>query len=392
MHAAKRWVMRECMVKGYNQVNLLARSDGNNYWVEKRGKEANPDFKTDKDMIRERLDALIQHAESLDHMIYYLEHVEDWQIRETNKTISFRMPHMKKSIRNEQERMRLADSEWRQSEKLAQHEEAHTTRTEASVLKEPVDEFEEASNNEYDMTFATKLEQATVTSPDMDVISEAMDIRAKLICLEYEQEYNLNKISDLDYEIRHHNPNYQSYVENQALIRKKQSYINQWTQELGQCKLFQRDLKKYYKEQIQEAESEISDIKEANTKILAKAGCRNEDELRCYQDSYQQKKKQCDILAQRNQSIKKECAALKESYINLISQADESTREKFITDKKEYQKSSAAKAEAILRGMYAEAYSEMDAQTAMIRVETSLQNVVGDGRFHNGIIRTKGSR
>ena len=32
-------------------------------------------------------------------MIYYLEHVEDWQIRETNKTISFRMPHMKKSIR-----------------------------------------------------------------------------------------------------------------------------------------------------------------------------------------------------------------------------------------------------------------------------------------------------
>lgn len=329
MHAAKRWVMRECMVKGYNQVNLLARSDGNNYWVGKRGKEANPDFKTDKDMIRERLDALIQHAESLDHMIYYLEHVEDWQIRETNKTISFRMPHMKKSIRgkslgekydkealeqriekameakeeaerirkareeairNEQERMRLADSEWRQSEKLAQHEEAHTTRTEASVLKEPVDEFEEASNNEYDMTFATKLEQATVTSPDMDVISEAMDIRAKLICLEYEQEYNLNKISDLDYEIRHHNPNYQSYVENQALIRKKQSYINQWTQELGQCKLFQRDLKKYYKEQIQEAESEISDIKEANTKILAKAGCRNEDELRCYQDSYQQKR------------------------------------------------------------------------------------------------------
>ena len=32
-------------------------------------------------------------------MIYYLEHVEDWQIRETNKTISFRMSHMKKSIR-----------------------------------------------------------------------------------------------------------------------------------------------------------------------------------------------------------------------------------------------------------------------------------------------------
>ena len=67
MHAAKRWVMRECMVKGYNQVNLLARSDGNNYWVEKRGKENNPNFKTDKDMIRERLDDLIEKADDLEH-------------------------------------------------------------------------------------------------------------------------------------------------------------------------------------------------------------------------------------------------------------------------------------------------------------------------------------
>lgn len=89
MHATKRWVMRECLLKGYNQVDLLARSDGNNYWVEKRGKEADADFKTDKDMIRDRLDALIQHAESLDHMIYYLEHVEDWQIRETNRLYPF---------------------------------------------------------------------------------------------------------------------------------------------------------------------------------------------------------------------------------------------------------------------------------------------------------------
>ena len=41
MHTAKRWGMRECILRGYNQVDLLARSDGNNYWVEKRGKEEN---------------------------------------------------------------------------------------------------------------------------------------------------------------------------------------------------------------------------------------------------------------------------------------------------------------------------------------------------------------
>lgn len=34
--------------------------------------------------------------------------------------------------------------------------------------------------------------------------------------------------------IRKYSNLYQSYVENQALIRKKQSYINQWTQEFGQ--------------------------------------------------------------------------------------------------------------------------------------------------------------
>lgn len=38
MHTAKRWGMRECILRGYNQVDLLARSDGNNYWVEKRGR------------------------------------------------------------------------------------------------------------------------------------------------------------------------------------------------------------------------------------------------------------------------------------------------------------------------------------------------------------------
>jgi hypothetical protein len=63
MRAAKQWVMQECMVRGYNQVNLLARSGANNYWVEKRGKENNPDFKTNKDMIRERLDDLIEKAD-----------------------------------------------------------------------------------------------------------------------------------------------------------------------------------------------------------------------------------------------------------------------------------------------------------------------------------------
>lgn len=284
MRAAKQWVMRECMVKGYNQVNLLARSDGNNYWVEKRGKENNPDFKTNKDMILERLDDLIEKADDLEHLTYYLENVEDWHIRVTNKTISFQMPHMNKPIRGkslgeeydkaaleqriekaiavkeEAERERRLEAERikkareqairKEQEKLRLAEAERKFWTEASVQKEPVVEFEVVSSEKYNMDPVREVAKPTVTKPDMEVISEAVNIRVKLICLEYEKEYNLNKISDLDYDIRYHNPDYQSFVENQVRIIQKQSYINQWTQELAKCNLFQRDLKKMYNEQI----------------------------------------------------------------------------------------------------------------------------------------------
>ena len=439
MRAAKQWVMRECMVKGYNQVNLLARSDANNYWVEKRGKENNPDFKTDKDMIRERLDDLIEKADDLEHLTYYLENVEDWHIRVTNKTISFQMPHMKKSIRGkslgeeydkaaleqriekaievkeeaerkrrleaeqikkareeasrkEQEKQRLAEAERRQSERMAQLEAKHVARMEVSMQKEVVAGFDVNSSDKYDKESATDVAEAIVNEPDTKAISEAVDIRTKLICLECEKDYNLNKISDLDYDIRYHNPNYQFYVENQACITQKQSYINQWTKELAKCNLFQRDLKKMYNEQIKMAEGEIAELKADNHKILSKASCGSEDELRRCQNDYEQKKKLFSTLAQRNQSINRECEALKENYMNLIARLDEPTRGKLITDKGEYQNCSVAKAEAILKDMYAEAYSGMDAQTAMIRVETELQEITGTVRGVDGMVRSRGGR
>lgn len=438
MRAAKQWVMQECMVRGYNQVNLLARSGANNYWVEKRGKENNPDFKTDKDMIRERLDDLIEKADDLEHLTYYLENVEDWHIRVTNKTISFQMPHMKKpirgkslgetydkaaleqriekaievkeeaererrleaerikqarevAIRREQEKQRQIEAERRQSERKAQFEAERIAQTEMSVQEEPIAGFDAVSSNEYDVKLPTDAAESVV-QPNMEAISELVDIRAKLICLEYEKEYNLNKISDLDYDIRYHNPNYQSYVENQARITQKQSYINQWTRELAKCNLFQRDLKKMYNEQIKEAEGEIADINADNHKILSKAGCGSEEELRNCQNAYEQKRKLLDTLAQRNQSINRESETLKENYENLISRLDEPTREKFITDKKEYQKNSDVKAEAILKDMYAEAYSGMDAQTVMVRVETELQGITGIVRVADGMVRSRGGR
>lgn len=312
MCAAKRWVMRECMLKGYNQVNLLARSDGNDYWVEKRGKEAEPDFKTDKDMIRERLDALIQHAESLDHMIYYLEHVEDWQIRETNKTISFRMPHMKKSIRGkslgenydkfalekriaeaitfqekelraEQEAMRKETLEVANEQSLVdmpEEEFAADVLEETVTMEEPAEEMVETIlEGEYSVTEKNKSVQRDATSKELNYMELLAELQSQFVCLQYEFQYNLDNISDLDYEHSYKKPDYATYQANMARILDKSSYINQWTAELSKCSLFQKDLKKIYKEQIETASAEVKRIEEENKRILSKAGYYSESEL-----------------------------------------------------------------------------------------------------------------
>ncbi len=325
MHAAKRWVMRECMLKGYNQVDLLARSEGNDYWVEKRGKEANPDFKTDKDMIRERLDALMQHAESLDHMIYYLENVEDWQIRETNKTISFRMPHMKKAIRGKSlgekydkaalekriaEVIALKEEELRAKLLWVEHEETRRETIEVTEEQSVVEmSMEEIAVKVIEKPVEVESEylQEAAAPPAPDYSEELAQLRSRFICLQYEFQYNQDKISELDYEHRHRNPEYITYQTNVSRIMDKSSYINQWTAELAKLGLFQKDLKKMYKEQIDTASAEVKRIEEENKRILSKAGCCSESELYVKQQAYEKNWSMCNTLAERNQSIKKEC-------------------------------------------------------------------------------------
>lgn len=259
------------MIKGYNQVDLLARSDGNDYWVEKRGKEADANFKTDKDMIRERLDALIQHVESLDHMIYYLEHVEDWQIREANKNISFRMPHMKKSIRGKSLgesydkaalEKRITEFNALKEEELMAEQEAMREETleaaevleETVAMEEPAKEMVETIlEDEYFVTEESKSVQEVATSQEPNYMELLAELRSRFICLQYEFQYNQDKISDLDYEHRYRNPEYITYQSNVSRIMDKSSYINQWTVELAKLGLFQKDLKKMYKEQIEAA-------------------------------------------------------------------------------------------------------------------------------------------
>ena len=418
MHAAKRWVMRECMVKGYNQVNLLARSDGNNYWVEKRGKEANPDFKTDKDMIRERLDALIQHAESLNHMIYYLEHVEDWQIRETNKTISFRMPHMKKSIRGKSlgerydkdalenriaEIIALKEEKLRAEQETMREETLEITKEQAFVaipveataaeelekiveVEEPAAEmFEAILEDEYLVAGESKLVYETSTSSEPDYTEELAELQSRFICLQYEFQYNLDKISDLDYEYRYRNPEYITYQSNLLRIVDKSLYINQWTEELAKCGLFQKDLKMMYKEQIETATIEVKRIEEENERILGKAGCRSESELYAKQQAYDKNWSLCNTLAERNRSIKEECEGITLEYAQLYRGAEGVLNSEGFGNNKQVDDIAEKKVKAILKDMHGKDFSEYGFRDACIKAEMKLQNVDKDRSYERGV-------
>ena len=406
------------MLKGYNQVDLLARSDGNNYWVEKRGKEADANFKTDKDMIRERLDTLIQHAESLDHMIYYLEHVEDWQIRETNKTISFRMPHMKKSIRGkflgekydkDVLEKRIAEVIALKEEKLRAEQEVMREETldvagKQPLVKVPVEEFgadvleetvameehaeemvETILENEYFVIEESKSVQEVVASQEPDYMELLAEFQSRFICLQYEFQYNLDKISDLDYEHGYRNPEYITYQSNVSRIMDKSLYINQWTAELAKCGLFQKELKKMYKEQIDTATAEVKRIEEENKRILDKAGCRSESELFAKQQAYDKNWSLCNTLAERNRSIKEECEGIILEYAQLFRGAEGVLNSEGLGNNKLLDDIAGKKAKTVLQEMHGKDFSEYGFQDACIKAEMQLQNADKDKSYKRGI-------
>lgn len=391
------------MIKGYNQVDLLARSDGNDYWVEKRGKEADANFKTDKDMIRERLDALIQHVESLDHMIYYLEHVEDWQIREANKNISFRMPHMKKSIRGKSlgesydkaalEKRITEFNALKEEELMAEQEAMREETLEAAEVLEETVAMEEAAEemvetileDEYFVTEESKSVQEVATSQEPNYMELLAELRSRFICLQYEFQYNQDKISDLDYEHRYRNPEYITYQSNVSRIMDKSSYINQWTVELAKLGLFQKDLKKMYKEQIEAATIEAKRIEKENERILDKADCRSQSELYAKQQAYDKDWSLCNTLTERNRSIRKECEVIIQEYAQLVEGVGAVLNNEGFGNNNQVKHIAEQKSKAVLQEMHGKDFSEYGFRDACIKAEMQLQNVDKDRSYERGV-------
>lgn len=99
LRSGKKWVMDECRKRGLNQVDLFHSKIREDYWVQKRGLEKDPDFITDKDKLRIYIDAALPYAASMEHLAEILHKKYDVTTRITNQTISFKLPGEKQAIR-----------------------------------------------------------------------------------------------------------------------------------------------------------------------------------------------------------------------------------------------------------------------------------------------------
>lgn len=103
MHNAKKWVMRRCLIQGYEQVDLLTKKHRDDYWVEKRLMESNTKdgigATSNKEIIRNTIDKFIPAVKSFEQLVECLTNIYGWNIRVTDKTVTFTMPDMKRGIR-----------------------------------------------------------------------------------------------------------------------------------------------------------------------------------------------------------------------------------------------------------------------------------------------------
>ncbi|MBQ8260938.1 MAG: relaxase/mobilization nuclease domain-containing protein [Lachnospiraceae bacterium] len=103
MYHAKKWVMDKCIRLGLGQVDLLAKKHKDNYWVEKCLMDKNAldgvGVTSDRELIRNTIDKLLPVMNSFEQLVESLRAIYHWQIRVTNKTVTFAMPDMKKGIR-----------------------------------------------------------------------------------------------------------------------------------------------------------------------------------------------------------------------------------------------------------------------------------------------------
>lgn len=103
MHNAKKWVMESCIRHGFEQVDLLTKKHRDNYWVEKRLMNKNASdgvgITSNRELIRNTIDKMLPAVDSFEQMVECLKGIYGWNVRVTDKTVTFATSDMKKGIR-----------------------------------------------------------------------------------------------------------------------------------------------------------------------------------------------------------------------------------------------------------------------------------------------------
>lgn len=103
MYNAKKWGMRQSLLLGYGQVDLLTKKHTDNYWVEKRLIDKNASdgvgVTSNKELIRNTIEKLLPSVDSFEQMVEFLKGIYGWKIRVTDKSVTFATANMKKGIR-----------------------------------------------------------------------------------------------------------------------------------------------------------------------------------------------------------------------------------------------------------------------------------------------------
>lgn len=103
MHHAKKWIMENCIRHGFGQVDLLTKKHRDNYWVEKRLMDKNASdgvgVTSNRELIRNTIDKMLPVVDSFEQLVECLKGIYGWNIRVTDKTVTFATSDMKKGIR-----------------------------------------------------------------------------------------------------------------------------------------------------------------------------------------------------------------------------------------------------------------------------------------------------
>lgn len=103
MHNAKKWVMESCIRHGFEQVDLLTRKHRDNYWVKKRLMNKNASdgvgITSNRELIRNTIDKMLPAVDSFEQMVECLKGIYGWNVRVTDKTVTFATSDIKKGIR-----------------------------------------------------------------------------------------------------------------------------------------------------------------------------------------------------------------------------------------------------------------------------------------------------